>query len=1591
MAKNIYDKLKKIEASSYNVDVTKYKSTKASEDRLVREFNRGRSFSFTKWAPLTKYSNDDFEQDFVTYNNALLACKRSHESLEEPKLIYDYNNGAVIGVNSDVWEFVFASSIQYNNFYFDKINSDIYGSGINFDGTTNKLYATSQAITTDPISVNIDLGTNFSKGDIIPAGTSIHEILNAVFTSTRLGRGDGLSIYTNSMINSMEDKDIPEQYISVRDDDELFETTDNGTYIDILFSAIRKLQAEVSRLRNSFKYGINSYSNKNIAMSEIIDNDVVDDEPVWATDQSDLSGLPSAMFNMETGPFALTPQNNYIFSPGKVTINSEVFFDDPDLEIANCKDPKLYVYTTTSNLNIKYEISNDKSESQIINLNSLIDAESVSKYNILCMISRKARKTHDSDYFGYNYIWISVGDYTTNRILAEGYYNPYTNSLSRIKIDFGICTFSKISFYNTDLYKFDVYSKYQDFSAEINPSTPSDQDYKYEAAHITIRAVKDFNELQTIESKLPNNELIWDEKARKLYIKSKDQLVAIGSVGSGSDDSNNTNTGMSENAIIELLKNMGIVYQSADGLKLSDISDVTFVNQDTGKQFKFGVNSEGELVGNEVVVNTLESKLRSLSKTGNGIATTNLFRGFIAKLLCAEANNSAILATNKKDIGVYADRVIISSVYCPLSTDVKFGCSHGFIEISNVSLTDIPLDGCYLHYLHPEDEGGYKVEHLPLQGVIKAGSTYLIRCKKYANSDVNADVVINVNSYDQEWYINGELLDLTLDSTKIAEAKSYSFALTYGNKHVRAEDGTISATLDLDEYNAATGSEINENIALFSPATGDKDGEKVSWPWYYIDSLVLNEHASTSKWAEEKQSVASNSIIKRTFALDPAKQAFNGCTVFDSSRYRNNKPTNDNQVLDLSTEKIAFPNSDETYPISYFTPLGSKENKNVCTDKTKLDMNKPNMVTCSFGINVYTTRCFNWISAGQFDEYVFIKSGNTWKSFESYKKVSSEISESTSYPRRKEFSIKTNNAVYARISNTFPGCNINYTSHKCIIDLASLPASAGKQEFTYVVGRKNSDGSPDLAHCSEEMKFTLYSTEYKPKLYQTSDQQGFHWIEYQVWAAAAKVLNELIATDCAKSKIIPILINTGDMTQNGTRINEWLDYYNAGKCLFNHLEQMNVTGNNDLCGTDPSILGTGDDIGKSNSFFFHVCYCYEVDERDGFLPVITTDDGVDKYVTSTYYFDTVDYRFVMCNSELTYVNCRDWFKKIGPDGNVINIYTGWTVPTQAGAQQYAAQNFTTIYTVLYNILNDARNKSLESLIACHEIPFTVITIKNQLLQYANNFRSVNESNSLVGSHMNQLTPNDTKAVHWFSRLLEQFKVKLCLGGHKHTYAITFPIREYYFWTDGDVEKNSLDNPGEYIMEETLENDSVIWNKNIEWDAELNNYVLGGTVSHNLTKHPIICTSDYAKFGNGHTEDSTYIHLRVIDDSDPEYKGVIYFMCQATGYKLTSNKELPSPYQEFSQVIPQTTVTNGKESASADQKHPMFAVVDFYSEDKIVVDLVAIRNILTSKSAFTQTSYGTTPLELYYISENTKPERNNRFGSWSKGVKHVITL
>jgi hypothetical protein len=245
---------------------------------------------------------------------------------------------------------------------------------------------------------------------------------------------------------------------------------------------------------------------------------------------------------------------------------------------------------------------------------------------------------------------------------------------------------------------------------------------------------------------------------------------------------------------------MGIVYIDDTGLQLSKISDVTFINQNTGKTFKFEVDSEGDLKSTEIPSETLADKIQKLSRSTYPISQNSDFRGFIAKLLAGESNVNP-LATS--DLRLNSDRVKIGAVYCPLNTDTKFGCSHGYIELENTSDKDIPLDGCYLHYLYTNEDNVLNILHLELDGVIPKGGTYLIRCKKYADKNTDSDVFITVDSYDKEWWVNGELLD-----TRVKGSGTFAFALTYGNT-----DGTnqISPTTELVYKDQNTNSKAPHN------------------------------------------------------------------------------------------------------------------------------------------------------------------------------------------------------------------------------------------------------------------------------------------------------------------------------------------------------------------------------------------------------------------------------------------------------------------------------------------------------------------------------------------------------------------------------------------------------------------------------------------------------------------------------------------------------------------------------------------------------------------------------------------------------------
>ena len=1525
-------------------------------------------------------------------------------------------------------------------------------------------------------------------------------------------------------------------YISIDDGSSLNgETTSNnitavnGSYLYIMMNTIRALQAEVAKLKNTFQYGIHSYNNEVTAKSSVLDqyDETLMDEPLWALDPYMMSEV------FDSGDFRteLIPDNFTIFGLGGESIDASVpdqltfkngtgIFTDKGNTLLNISDSKLVTYLVTDSKNVYFDLqskdnSTDADGKRTFSISSFIEGD-YDKYGIMLVLSRKV------DGHGKNYIYISVMNYDTNEKIVEGYLMSNMNGISRTLQEVSYrYSIESIRFVEQTLYRMKFYTKYEDFSEEVIPSAPED-DYTYKAAHLTIRSVRDSAMIERIKEQLHENELIWNEDSKELNIKSKNKIYRIGIVGSN-DNNTNTEETMTPKELIEKLAQMGIVVNAEfDGddisnisdLKLNDISAFTLINSDTDKKYTFTVDPNGKLIGKDESMKTIEVDIADMFKVSNvydeQVAAMNAFldtkdnidgeniygwvRGFIPFYLNSLKDKKEI-PNGIKDYGLLSDRLRISSFYAPLKTDKVHGCSHSFIELENTSDVDIPLEGIYLHFYIPAIDGvedSNKVYHLALDGVIKSGSTYLIRGAQHSEMD-DASTFIKVNSYDKEWYYkeykkddNGndilkyglvsfeqEVVD-TVNGEGVTEDNNnkvhgaYKFCLTYGMPNlgindvlIRKNDGTVYINSDgkIVDVNA------NEKTAY----------DKGTYPNIiksrrYIDGCGFSSFSGFAKpgtydterrnktnntilycsgvWFCGGVTITENTMFRHTFALDPAKQAFNGWNTRDGSRPRYNK-AQDLQVVSLAKEYIGFPNSEEIVPISRYTPKASYENRNVMTDKTQLDREKPNMVTCSFGIDVYKTRCFNWISCGSFDEYLWVrKKGDIyWKSFESYRKTNgveignSEVELKEGDIVRKEFDSLVNNAVYARITNRLPGNNVLFTSHKVIIDLCPLSENDVPVVYEYVVGRADKDGNPDLNHTNEVYTFTLYPSSYEGRTYQITDQQGFHWIEYQVWAAAAEKLNKVISQECKDAndngeKVFPILINTGDMTQSGARINEWLDYYNGGKCMFNHMEQMNCVGNNDLCDIDPTILGTGNDSGKSNPKFFHYFYCYEIPNDDNLIVKAHTvsvktstsskDISIleDRYIPSIYYFKTKGVMYIIANSEVTKTTCENWFGLYGEPVNgvtrPINLYTGIEIASGGNYNNHCQNSldeseseykpvFTPIYETIYSWLKDNAIYSDNVIVgskkkvvfACHEIPFTVITkaslsnTEPSTMKETRNYP--NGQGSLLGSHMNQMDYNENRGIFWVSRLLEYFGCKLCIGGHKHTYALSYPIKENYKWsakTDNyDNGKPIYSDPINSVniskpMNSTLEDESGLYPQyEVSWDVVTDNTgdnpynvaVSGKEVIISSTKLPYIPSDLYNQIGKYTSENniSYFICCTPTDVSDGgKYDGYInYSMCQATGYKLKSNKELPCQFQVFSKLIPMTSHDGGSDVANQNQIYPMYSVLMFNHDregniNAIDVRLCRITGIFKSDGgdSFTQTSYGTKKLHIEYLIE-----------------------
>lgn len=827
------------------------------------------------------------------------------------------------------------------------------------------------------------------------------------------------------------------------------------------------------------------------------------------------------------------------------------------------------------------------------------------------------------------------------------------------------------------------------------------KDYTPNLKHLSVKHGT-YAEMQKYADDFVGAELLWCTDTQSLYIKDPKtyKLIKIGSTTS-SDPIIIPETTM-DGILTELFGNDTKIV----GIEFADMAN-------TSKTYKVSVQN-GALNVYDYSLDTATY----LPDTNKQVASTG---DYYTTLYEPKPSGTS---TSKQCPLVY-----INMVYCG-ENDGYSPISHNFVELCNLTDYDINLKGLYLHYTENAKGDTRQWITLPLEGLIKSKSTFLIK-----GSKVSKLPKIKVGTPDMYW---------TKSLTKNSDV------------------------FETDDYSIWSDDLLNFSHTCSFFLSGESEAPEEPWKKDmivtkgYIDLVGFGMYDNVSMPCEgTAQSTATyDKLFLRYYNMDPVSQAY--VAPGSRSNYK------DWTYIDLI-------NTNQNINLEDYTPKASSEGKTIFFNKNLLTDGKPVIITCTFGYNAHTTRCFNWVSKGYRDEYLMYKknSDSEWTTVESFKAGDGRTSKKN-----------WNNSIYNRIRSITTDGTV-FTVHKCIID---LPEPDDSETYTYKVGYKD--------NWTDERTFTLRNRQKVIdsgfNFIQVTDQQGFNAEEYETWRLAAEFINK-------NESQFDFTINTGDATQNGNRINEWIDYFNAGKELFKDKEQMYTVGNNDLCPLTPYELGDGSDLSKNNPINVQYFFTFEFSSK---IPM--SNGGV--YIPCVYSFIYGNTYFLSMNSEITSTAAASLFNQTGD-----NIYSDTL-------KSWCDEDLANATDIKWKIA------------FCHEAPFTIKT-QNDIDSYLNT-----GGIPRGGSHLN------TVGNYWFSHWLEDNEFKLCICGHKHTYSNSRLLKE----------------PDEDSM------------KVIVYDPEGENASWYQSYSGDLAK---------------------YLNLVEVS-SDATQNYVKYVMCQATGYKLTSNKELP---------------------------------------------------------------------------------------------------
>lgn len=728
----------------------------------------------------------------------------------------------------------------------------------------------------------------------------------------------------------------------------------------------------------------------------------------------------------------------------------------------------------------------------------------------------------------------------------------------------------------------------------------------------------------------------------------------------------------------------------------------------------------------------------------------------------------------------------ISSIYAgPINADATSTniCSHSYIELYNASGATISLNGVSLCL---GTSTWQRV--IPLTGAIPSKHCYLIRLNPVSNPQ-SADTKIIINKFDLDAYaLNSE--------NKISSAGFKAYLCI--NASAPSMNNPWDATLQ----------DVNKDIIGYIDLVGA------------INTVAAQ--ANTTNAGEVKSGANPPAMLtndRGIFRYLLGDKNAKTHTYSDAGSGDTNNNAADFRPFSLSDNKSPLTGL-EMWSIEDLTPwcLADGE-KDMYFYKNKFTSSKPNMPTVTTG-EIASTRRFNWISVPNQDEYVYYrKQGATdWIAVKS--------------------GTETN---YGNLLITGDD-KVEFKVHKASVQ----NLTAGTYEW-YI-------GNATSSYKSDVFKFVITEGSLDNvtgafRFCQISDQQGWAFGEYEPWNLAMKqIIKNFNATDTEifpsntanpdNSKTFELLLNTGDMTQNGLRPSEWIDYYNCGQYLSNII-QMNCVGNNDLC---PGVDEQGNASNKVNPDTFVYFYNYEYSNNS---QEIELQKYKNEFMKSVYAFDYGCAHFICLNSNNYIEEQKTWFNKHIENLNAREIQPKWRI----------------VYV--------------------HDAPFNIMTKSPKNDPNGSFYVDLTKDHTAGGLRDTKMNQRDKKGKEFtWSRLFESAGIDLVLSGHKHTYSRSYPLIENTIdpkLSDSGINTNNLQvNP---------------------WEPLFNSSEVDGTA------------------------------ITSVQVGEETKKGVIYVMSQATGFKLQSNKDIPSPNIDWLAHYYAGTISGSKISVNNLQKAPTFIMWD----------------------------------------------------------------